>query len=92
LKELDAADKPTILVFNKTDAFSYVSKADDDLTPATRENLSLDELKRTWVARHRDSIFISAIRKTNIDGLKDMLYQKVREIHIQRYPYNDFLY
>ena len=92
LKELKAGDKPTILVFNKTDAFSFVRKDEDDLTPATRENLSLEDMKKTWVAKHKESIFISATRKTNIDSLRDILYQKVKEIHVQRYPYNDFLY
>lgn len=92
LKELNAGDKPNILVFNKTDAFSYIKKDEDDLTPMTKENVSLEELKKIWVARNKDSIFISATRKTNIDALKDLLYQKVKEIHVQRYPYNDFLY
>ncbi|MBN1131748.1 MAG: GTPase HflX [Bacteroidales bacterium] len=92
LEELNSADKPTIMVFNKTDVFTYVRKDEDDLTDRTEENRSLNELEKLWVGKHRDSIFISATRKTNIDYLKDILYQKVREIHIQRYPYNDFLY
>ena len=92
LLDLNSADKPTILVFNKIDAFSYVEKEEDDLTPRTRENDSLDDLKNTWVTKHKESIFISAIQKKNIDFLRDLLYQKVKEVHVKRYPYNDFLY
>ena len=89
----DSADKPMILVFNKIDAFSYVEKAADDLTPRTRENISLDELKETWMAKmHDNCIFISARNKTNIDELKSRLYQRVKEIHTTRFPYNDFLF
>ena len=89
----DSADKPMILVFNKIDAFSYVEKAADDLTPRTRENISLDELKDTWMAKmHDNCIFISARNKTNIDELKSLLYQRVKEIHTTRFPYNDFLF
>ena len=89
----DSADKPMILVFNKIDAFSYVEKAADDLTPRTRENISLDELKETWMAKmHDNCIFISARNKTNIDELKSLLYQRVKEIHTTRFPYNDFLF
>ncbi|WP_300132616.1 GTPase HflX [uncultured Barnesiella sp.] len=89
----DSADKPMILVFNKIDAFSYVEKAADDLTPRTRENISLDELKETWMAKMNDNcIFISARNKTNIDELKSLLYQRVKEIHTTRFPYNDFLF
>jgi GTP-binding protein HflX len=93
LKEIDPTEKPVILVFNKIDAFSYVPKDDDDLSPVQRENISLDELKKTWMAKmHDNCIFISAREKENIDELKEMLYQKVKEIHIERYPYNDFLF
>lgn len=89
----DSADKPMVLVFNKIDAFSYVEKAADDLTPRTRENISLDELKETWMAKmHDNCIFISARNKTNIDELKSLLYQRVKEIHTTRFPYNDFLF
>lgn len=89
----DSADKPMILVFNKIDAFSYVEKAADDLTPRTRENISLDELKETWMAKmHDNCIFISARNKTNIDELKSLLYLRVKEIHTTRFPYNDFLF
>jgi GTP-binding protein HflX len=86
-------DKPQILVFNKVDAFTYVPKAEDDLTPATRENISLDQLKETWMAKmNNNCIFISAKQKINIDALKAMLYAKAKEIHTARFPYNDFLY
>ena len=86
-------DKPVIIVFNKIDAFTYVEKAADDLSPRTRENISLDELRETWMARMNDScIFISATERNNIEELKAMLYQRVKEIHTQRFPYNDFLF
>ncbi|MDE5843377.1 MAG: GTPase HflX [Muribaculaceae bacterium] len=88
-----AGDKPVILVFNKIDAFTYTPKDPDDLTPATRENISLDEFRRTWMAKlNNNCVFISAKEKVNIDQLKDMLYEKAKEIHIRRFPYNDFLY
>jgi len=93
LFEIDASDKPVILVFNKMDAFTFVSKDDDDLTPVTRENLSLDDLKRTWMGKCNGTcVFISAKNKENIENLKELLYTKVREIHIERYPYDDFLF
>ncbi|GHT32190.1 GTPase HflX [Bacteroidia bacterium] len=93
LSELDKTVKPTILIFNKVDAFTYTPKDDDDLTPATRENISLEELKKTWMSKlHENCIFISARNKTNIDELKTLVYQKVKEIHVQRFPFNDFLY
>lgn len=84
---------PTIVVFNKIDAFIYTPKEADDLTPMRRENISLEELQRTWMAKlHDDCIFISAADKTNIDALKSLLYDRIKAIHIQRYPYNDFLF
>jgi GTPase len=93
LSDLGCADKPTMILFNKVDAYSYTKKDDDDLTPATRENLSLEELMKTWMAKLNDNcIFISAREKTNIDELKQVLYLKVRELHVQKYPYNDFLF
>jgi len=92
LNELGTGDTPSILVFNKTDAFSFIPKEEDDLTPATRENLSLDEVRNQWNGTRPGSVFISALRKTNIDELKDRLYQMVKEIHVKRYPYNDLLY
>lgn len=92
LRELGTSDTPAILIFNKTDAHTYIEKEEDDLTPSTRENLSLEDLKRQWIGAHPDALFISALEKSNIDELKDQLYQKVKEIHVKRYPYNDFLY
>ncbi|MDO4319399.1 MAG: GTPase HflX [Bacteroidales bacterium] len=87
------ADKPVILVFNKVDAYKYTPKDDDDLTPATRDNVSLDELKATWMAKMADNcVFISAREGIGIDELKRMLYDKAREVHLTRFPYNDFLY
>jgi GTP-binding protein HflX len=92
LRELGTGDTPELLVFNKSDAYTYIPKEEDDLTPSGRENLSLQEMKRRWQANRPGSIFISALKKTNIDELKDRIYQMVKEIHVQRYPYNDFLY
>ena len=92
LKDLNCSDKPSLIIFNKVDAFSYTPKDDDDLTPATRENLSLDDLKSTWMAKDRKCIFISAKDKTNFDKLRKVVYAEVRRIHTQRFPYNDFLY
>ena len=93
LADLGCADKPSLLVFNKIDAYTWVPQDDDDLTAPTRENISLDELKRTWMARMNDNcLFISARQKENIDELRSVLYKKVRELHVQKYPYNDFLY
>jgi len=93
LNDLKIYGKPSIVVFNKIDAYSFIQKDEDDLTPSTKENLTLDELKRTWMARKNDScVFISAVKKTNIPELKEVLYKKVKEIHRKRYPYNDFLY
>ena len=93
LADIHKEEKPLIIVFNKIDAFSFVPKEEDDLTPRTRENVSLDELKNTWMNRLQDNcIFISAKDKTNVDELKTKLYSRVREIHTTRFPYNDFLY
>ena len=84
---------PRIVVFNKIDAFTYTPKDEDDLTPATRENMSLADLQKTWMAKlHDDCIFISAKNKDNIDALKALMYDRIKAIHIQRYPYNDFLF
>ncbi|MEA4996061.1 MAG: GTPase HflX [Petrimonas sp.] len=93
LYEIDKTEKPTILVFNKIDAFSHVEKEEDDLTPKTRQNTSLEELKQSWMSKlNENAIFISAKEKTNIEELKSLIYERAREIHIQRFPYNDFLY
>ena len=89
----ESKDKPMILVFNKIDAFTYKKKDDDDLTPRTRENIPLEELKSTWMAKMNDNcIFISAKNKVNIEELKSKLYEMAKEIHIKRFPYNDFLF
>ena len=86
-------DKPTIVIFNKIDNFTYIPKEEDDLTPVLRENLSLEDLEKTWMARLGDDcIFISAKNKENIDALRALLYERIKAIHIQRYPYNDFLF
>ncbi|MBO5263849.1 MAG: GTPase HflX [Bacteroidaceae bacterium] len=93
LADLNCGDKPIVVVFNKIDAFTYVEKEPDDLTPKTRENISLDELKASWLAKLADNcIFISARERSNIDDLKDIIYKRVCELHVQKYPYNDFLY
>ncbi|MBQ8257015.1 MAG: GTPase HflX [Bacteroidaceae bacterium] len=93
LADLNCGDKPIMVVFNKIDAFTYVEKEPDDLTPKTRENISLDELKASWLAKLADNcIFISARERSNIDDLKDIIYKRVCELHVQKYPYNDFLY
>ena len=82
-----------MIVFNKIDAYTWVDKEPDDLTPMTKENVTLDELRRTWMAKMNDScLFISAREKMNIDELREVLYKRVRELHVQKYPYNDFLY
>ena len=93
LADLGCSEKPLVLVFNKTDAYTFTPKEDDDLTPKTKENVSLDELMQTWMAKMHDScIFISARERDNIENLKTMMYNRVRELHVQKYPYNDFLY
>ena len=93
LADLGCSEKPLILVFNKTDAYTFTPKEEDDLTPKTKENVSLDELMQTWMAKMHDScIFISARERDNIDELKTLMYNRVRELHVQKYPYNDFLY
>ena len=89
----DAKDKPMIMVFNKVDAYNYVPKDEDDLTPRTRENIPLKELEETWMAKmHDNCVFISAKKGINIDALKQRLYTMAKEIHLQRFPYNDLLY
>ena len=88
-----SSNRQSIVVFNKIDAFTYTPKDEDDLTPIKRENISLPELERTWMAKlHDDCIFISAKNKENIDALKRLMYDRIKAIHIQRYPYNDFLF
>ena len=93
LSDLGCAEKPSMIIFNKVDAYRWVEKDADDLTPATRENVSLNDLIRTWMTRlHDDCLFVSAKEKTGMDTLKQVLYNKVRELHVQKYPYNDFLF
>jgi GTP-binding protein HflX len=94
LKELGTSEKPKIVIFNKIDAFTYSVKDEDDLTPVLKENISLDDLKKTWMAsdEQNKSVFISAITKENIDELRKLLYDEVKKIHIKRYPNNEFFY
>lgn len=93
LADIGAAGKPTVLVFNKIDAYTYIEKAADDLTPRTKENLTLEELMNTWMAKLEDNcIFISARERINMEELKSVVYKRVKELHVQKYPYNDFLY
>lgn len=93
LAELGCADKPMMMVFNKTDAYTYTPQDEDDLTPPTRENIPLAELQRTWMAKAGDDCqFVSAREKQGIDTLRETLYTRVKELHVQKYPYNDFLY
>ncbi|MBO5234127.1 MAG: GTPase HflX [Alistipes sp.] len=93
LQDIGAADKPVFLVFNKIDAYTYIKKDEDDLTPATRENMSLEEMMQSWIAKaNTPCIFISAVERMNIEKLRSDLYGMVREIHSGRYPFNNFLY
>lgn len=93
LGDLGCSDKPSMIIFNKVDAYTYVEKDEDDLTPRTKENTTLPELMNTWMAKmNGDCIFISARERTNLEELKTTIYNKVRELHVQKYPYNDFLY
>jgi GTP-binding protein HflX len=93
LTDIGAGDKPTILVFNKIDAFTFEQKEDDDLTPITKHNLSLEQLKKSWMSKINSPVlFISATQKENMEEFKKVLYEKIKELHLQRYPYNKFLY
>lgn len=93
LADIGAGGKPSMLLFNKIDAYTYVRKEEDDLTPRTRANWTLEELMRTWMAKMEDNcMFISACEKTGIEEFRDMLYQRIKELHVQKYPYNDFLF
>lgn len=93
LQEIDNKEKPSLLVFNKIDAYSYIPKDADDLTPATKKNLSPDDLKKSWMAKlANDCVFISAKNKENIEELKNKIYEKIKTIFVERYPYNDFLF
>ncbi|HEY1039462.1 MAG TPA: GTPase HflX [Bacteroidia bacterium] len=93
MTDIKASDKPVIMVFNKIDAYQYIKKEEDDLTPMTRANLSLEELKRTWMSKmNNDCVFISATEKDNIEEFRKIIYDRVKELHKKRYPYNNFLY
>jgi GTP-binding protein HflX len=93
LADIGAAGKPMMITFNKIDAYTYIEKAEDDLTPRTKENWTLQELMNTWMARMEDNcLFISAREKTNMELLKTTVYERVKQLHVQKYPYNDFLY
>jgi len=93
LADLGAGDKPKIVLFNKTDAYTWVEKEADDLTPATRENITIDELQRTWMGRlNGECLFVSALKKTGVENMRKVLYDRVKQLHVQKYPYNDFLY
>jgi GTPase len=94
LRELESFNKPTVIIFNKIDAFTYTVKDEYDLSPVLRENYSLDDLKRTWMASgtHHRTVFVSAKNKDNVEELRSILYEEVRRIHVKRYPYNSFLF
>ncbi len=93
LEEIGAADKPMIYLFNKIDAFTYIEKEEDDLLPSTKDNMSLEDWKLSWIGKHENiSLFISAKQKTNIDEFKKVLYEEVKSVHIKRFPFNDFLF
>ncbi len=93
LADLGAGDKPKIVLFNKTDAYTWTPKEADDLTPATRENITMEELQRTWMGRlNGECLFVSALKKTGVENMRKVLYDRVKQLHVQKYPYNDFLY
>ena len=93
IAEIGASDIPFLIVFNKIDNYSFTPKEEDDLIPKTRENISLEELKQTWMAKSNDeAIFISALNKTHFSELRELLYKRIKELHVKRYPYNNFLY
>ena len=92
IADIGAGDKPVILVFNKIDAFTYTQKDEDDLSPKTLENYSLEELKNMYFAQKEPCIFISAKNKENIEEFRRTIYERVKEMHAIRYPYNNFLY
>ena len=93
LADLGAAEKPVIVLFNKIDAYTWTPKEADDLTPATRENITFEELERTWMGRlNGECLFVSALKKTGIENMRKVLYDRVKQLHVQKYPYNDFLY
>ena len=93
LAELGCAEKPSLIIFNKIDAYTFVPKDEDDLTEATRENMTMEELKDSWISRlGSECVFVSALKREGIETLRETLYRRVRQLHVQRFPYNDFLY
>tara|TARA_B100000497_G_C7692189_1_gene421261 strand:+ start:1868 stop:3040 length:1173 start_codon:yes stop_codon:yes gene_type:complete len=93
IAELGANNKPTLIVFNKIDAYKFIKKEEDDLTPSTKENISLEDLKKTWMSKiETNTMFISALNKTHFEELKNEMYSRIKELHEKRYPYNSFLY
>ena len=93
IAEIGASTIPSLIVFNKIDSYTFTPKEEDDLTPITKENISLEDLKKTWMARsNNDAIFISALNKTHFEELRNLLYDRIKELHVKRYPYNNFLY
>ena len=92
LNEIGAGDKKTILVFNKIDAYQYVEKEEDDLSPITKKNYTLDDWKKTWMAKDKPCIFISAAEKENYQEFRDMLYNEIKDMHALKYPFDNFLY
>jgi GTP-binding protein HflX len=94
LKDLSVSEKPLIIVFNKIDAFSYIIKDEDDLTPLLKDNYSLSDLKKTWMSsdKHHLTVFISAKTKENVEELRKIIYEEVMKLHVKRYPFNEFLY
>ena len=92
ISEIGASDIPSILVFNKIDNYRHIPKDEDDLTPPSKENTSLDILKETWMAKSKDTLFISALNKTNFEEMRSLLYENIKSLHVKRYPYNNLLY
>jgi GTP-binding protein HflX len=92
LKDIGALDKPTVVVFNKVDAFTYVKQDEDDLLPKTRENYSLEDLKKMWMSKsEHPTVYISAVKKINVDEMREVLYETIKSMHLQIYP-NQLLY
>ena len=92
IAELGSNNKPTLIVFNKIDAYKFIKKEDDDLTASTKENISLEDLKKSWMSKiETNTMFISALNKTHFDELKNEMYSRIKELHEKRYPYNSFL-
>ena len=92
LVDIGAGDKKVIMVFNKIDAYTYEEKDADDLTPITKKNYTLDDWKKTWMAKDKPCIFISAAERENYQEFRDLLYREIRDMHAIRYPYDNFLY